>query len=202
MKIIFGITINKLTDEFVIHGTDAEYDYYYISHKRSQILQTIYSAYCELFPNEKFKFASLTEKSLKNYVTSKKEKKSNPTTTRMDKDHYSSIEDFLLQKNKTVGEINRNGVVGPNIPTSTVYSSHKKVKDVKLDDFKVLKVIGRGSFGKVCLVEYLPTHETYAMKSLKKDVLIEQEQIENTLLEKEILQTIDYPLLCGLVFCF
>jgi len=101
-----------------------------------------------------------------------------------------------------VGEINGNGVVGPNIPTSTVYSSHKKVKSVKLDDFKVLKVIGRGSFGKVCLVEYLPTHETYAMKSLKKDVLIEQEQIENTLLEKEILQTIDYPLLCGLVFCF
>jgi len=120
----------------------------------------------------------------------------------MDKAHYSSIEDFLLQKNKTVGEINGNGVVGPNIPTSTVYSSHKKVKSVKLDDFKVLKVIGRGSFGKVCLVEYLPTHETYAMKSLKKDVLIEQEQIENTLLEKEILQTIDYPLLCGLVFCF
>ena len=40
------------------------------------------------------------------------------------------------------------------------------------------------------------------MKSLKKDILIEQEQIENTLLEKEILQTIDYPLLCGLVFCF
>jgi serum/glucocorticoid-regulated kinase 2 len=40
------------------------------------------------------------------------------------------------------------------------------------------------------------------MKSLKKDILIEQEQIENTLLEKEILQTIDHPLLCGLVFCF
>jgi serum/glucocorticoid-regulated kinase 2 len=120
----------------------------------------------------------------------------------MDKEHYSNIEDFLLQKNKTVGEINHNGVVGPNIPTNTVYSSHKQVKEVKLEDFKVLKVIGRGSFGKVCLVEYLPTHETYAMKSLKKDVLIEQEQIENTLLEKEILQTIDYPLLCGLVFCF
>ena len=95
----------------------------------------------------------------------------------MDKEHYSNIEDFLLQKNKTVGEINHNGVVGPNIPTNTVYSSHKQVKEVKLEDFKVLKVIGRGSFGKVCLVEYLPTHETYAMKSLKKDVLIEQEQI-------------------------
>ena len=192
-----------MTDEFVIHGIESEYDYYYISHKRSQILQTIYTAYTELEPeSQKFKFTSLSEKSLKAYVTSKKDKKSDPTITRMDKEHYSNIEDFLLQKNKTVGEINHNGVVGPNIPTNTVYSSHKQVKEVKLEDFKVLKVIGRGSFGKVCLVEYLPTHETYAMKSLKKDVLIEQEQIENTLLEKEILQTIDYPLLCGLVFCF
>ena len=28
--IILGITVNKLTDEFVIHGIDSEYDYYYI----------------------------------------------------------------------------------------------------------------------------------------------------------------------------
>ena len=120
----------------------------------------------------------------------------------MKDEHLTSIEDFLSQKLQTVGEVNKNGVIGPNISSNTVFSSHKNVKEVKLEDFKVLKVIGRGSFGKVCLVEYLPTHETYAMKSLKKDLLIEQEQIENTLLEKEILQTIDYPLLCGLVFCF
>ena len=120
----------------------------------------------------------------------------------MPTDHLVSIEDFLTQKVKPKGQINHNGVVGPQFDSSTVFSSHKNVKNVKLEDFKILKVIGRGSFGKVCLVEYLPTHETYAMKSLKKDILIEQEQIENTLLEKEILQTIDYPLLCGLVFCF
>ena len=144
----------------------------------------------------------MSEKSLKAYVTNKKDKKSNPSFTRMKTDQSQSIEDFLAERVKTIGEVNRNGVVGPQIDSNTVFSSHKNVKEVKLEDFKVLKVIGRGSFGKVCLVEYLPTHETYAMKSLKKDLLIEQEQIENTLLEKEILQTIDYPLLCGLVFCF
>jgi len=120
----------------------------------------------------------------------------------MGNDHLCSIDDFLAQRSQTIGEVNKEGVVMPQTPSNTVFSTHKKVKDVKLEDFKVLKVIGRGSFGKVCLVEYLPTHETFAMKSLKKDLLIEQEQIENTLLEKEILQTIDYPLLCGLVFCF
>ena len=40
------------------------------------------------------------------------------------------------------------------------------------------------------------------MKSLQKDILIEKGQIENTLFEKQLLQSIDYPLLCGLVFCF
>ena len=86
--------------------------------------------------------------------------------------------------------------------TKTIYANHKTVKEVKLEDFKILKILGRGSFGKVCLVEYIPTKEIYAMKSLKKDILIEQEQIENTLLEKNILQTINYPLLCNLIFCF
>ena len=144
----------------------------------------------------------MNEKSIKNYVTNKKDKKSNPNFTRMTTEHLINIEDFLTQKIKPKGQVNHNGVVGPQFDSNMVYSTHKTVKNVKLEDFKVLKVIGRGSFGKVCLVEYLPTHETYAMKSLKKDILIEQEQIENTLLEKEILQTIDYPLLCGLVFCF
>ena len=201
LNIILGITVNKLTDEFIIHGIESEYDYYYISHNRNEIISTISSAYQGICQNN-FKFALINEKSLKAYVTNKKDKKANPSFTRMKTDHLTPIEDFLANNTTTQGELNHNGVVAPKIKNETVFSSHKKVKDVKLDDFKVLKVIGRGSFGKVYLVEYLPTHETYAMKSLKKDLLIEQEQIENTLLEKEILQTIDYPLLCGLVFCF
>ena len=201
LKIILGITVNKLTDEFVIHGIESEYDYYYISHNRNEIISTISDAYFGL-EGIKFKFSLINEKSLKNYVTNKKDKKANPSFTRMKTDNLCNIDDYLSNNFTTQGELNHNGVIGPKEQNNTVFSSHKKVKEVKLDDFKVLKVIGRGSFGKVCLVEYLPTHETYAMKSLKKDLLIEQEQIENTLLEKEILQTIDYPLLCGLVFCF
>ena len=60
-------------------------------------------------------------------------------------------------------------------------------KKVTLSDFIIKKVIGRGSFGKVFLVERKGTKEVYAMKSLRKDVILEYDQIESTLLEKEIL---------------
>jgi len=48
-------------------------------------------------------------------------------------------------------------------------------------------VIGRGSFGKVFLVEKKDSKEVYAMKSLRKDVIIDYDQVESTKLEKEIL---------------
>ena len=106
MNIILGITVNKLTDEFIIHGIESEYDYYYISHRRNEIIETISSAYFNL-ENTKFKFSLLNEKTIKPYVTNKKDKKSNPSFTRMRSDHLCSIEDFLAQRAPTIGEINK-----------------------------------------------------------------------------------------------
>ena len=197
-----GITVNKLTNEFVIHGIDIEYDYYYISQKRNEIIEIINDAYKKLdLPN--FKFSLLTEKSLKSCVTTEKDKKLNPSFTKMKTNKLSNIDDFLNTGINKKSETDKNDkIIKPKFETKTIYSIHKSVKNVKLEDFKILKVIDRGSFGKINFVEYLPTHETYAMKSLKKDILIEKNLVENNLLEKEILLTIDYPLLCGLVFCF
>lgn len=44
---------------------------------------------------------------------------------------------------------------------------------VDLKDFIIKKVIGRGSFGKVFLVEKKGGSEVYAMKSLRKDVILD-----------------------------
>lgn len=49
-----------------------------------------------------------------------------------------------------------------------------------IDDFNILKVVGRGAFGKVMLVEKKDTRKMYAMKSLRKNVIIEKGQIEHT----------------------
>jgi serine/threonine protein kinase len=40
---------------------------------------------------------------------------------------------------------------------------------VNLESFNIIKVIGRGSFGKVYLVEKKDSGDLYAMKTLKKD---------------------------------
>jgi serine/threonine protein kinase len=42
---------------------------------------------------------------------------------------------------------------------------------ISKDDFKILKVIGRGSFGKVFLVKKKDTFKVYAMKVLKKEII-------------------------------
>ena len=56
-----------------------------------------------------------------------------------------------------------------------------------LNDFEIKKVLGRGSFGKVYLVQNTTTQEVFAMKALRKDLLIEKDLVESTRLEKTIL---------------
>jgi len=193
---IRGISISKITDEFVIHGNDQEYDYDYVSKHRRKIIECISKNYFEL-TNKEVNFCEIDDKSLKHVVTLKKEKKKDQTFSRMCTDSITSVFAYLYGSRDSSGQTKlQKG------RSSTILSNDKNYKEICLEDFKVIKVIGRGSYGKVCLVEFKHTKELYAMKSLKKDILIDQDQIESTLLEKKILESIDHPLLVGLIFCF
>lgn len=70
----------------------------------------------------------------------------------------------------------------------------------KLEDFKIIKVLDKGSFGKVFLVENKLNGKFYAMKRIRKDVLIEKKQIENTQNEKKILLNLEHPFLLGMSY--
>jgi serine/threonine protein kinase len=43
-----------------------------------------------------------------------------------------------------------------------------------MDDFKLLMVIGRGTFGKVFLAQLHGKDKLYAIKSIRKDIMIEK----------------------------
>jgi len=51
---------------------------------------------------------------------------------------------------------------------------HYSSSEIGLDDFTIMKVIGRGSFGKVYLVKKKSDGNFFAMKTLKKDMIIKK----------------------------
>lgn len=73
---------------------------------------------------------------------------------------------------------------------------------ISIDDFVIIKVIGRGSFGKVYLVRKKDDGKIYAMKTLKKDMIIKKNQTSNTKNERMILEKIDHPFIVKLHFAF
>jgi len=86
-----------------------------------------------------------------------------------------------------IRKTNRDSVVvtPAEIPDSPVLVTQNEEK-VGANDFDCIAVIGKGSFGKVMQVKKKGTDKIYAMKVLRKEMVIERNQVTHTKDEKKV----------------
>lgn len=70
---------------------------------------------------------------------------------------------------------------------------YSKEARYSLEDYKKLKLIGSGSFGKVYLVRNTKSHEIFSMKAISKNTIVKYKQMAHTKTEKLVLMSINCP---------
>ncbi|XP_011370523.1 RAC-beta serine/threonine-protein kinase isoform X2 [Pteropus vampyrus] len=73
---------------------------------------------------------------------------------------------------------------------------------VTMNDFDYLKLLGKGTFGKVILVREKASGRYYAMKILRKEVIIAKDEVAHTVTESRVLQNTRHPFLTALKYAF
>ncbi|XP_072922633.1 protein kinase C theta type isoform X2 [Hemitrygon akajei] len=90
-------------------------------------------------------------------------------------------------------------------PDSPIYEEPPGADQRKfaIDDFTLHKMLGKGSFGKVFLAELKGKNQFFAIKALKKDVVLMDDDVECTMVEKRVLSLAwEHPFLTHLYCTF
>uniref|UniRef100_A0A8C9TKU5 Protein kinase C n=1 Tax=Scleropages formosus TaxID=113540 RepID=A0A8C9TKU5_SCLFO len=91
----------------------------------------------------------------------------------------------------------------PKIQDPLYAVPQKDVHKFTIDNFILHKMLGKGSFGKVFLAELKLTNQFFAVKALKKDVVLMDDDVECTMVEKRVLSLAwEHPYLTHLYCTF
>lgn len=64
----------------------------------------------------------------------------------------------------------------------------KSQRKVAINDFEMMRVLGKGCAGKVLLVRYKSSHEVYALKAITKRHVLAHQELQHTLTEQAVLK--------------
>uniref|UniRef100_UPI0037E88FF7 serine/threonine-protein kinase Sgk2b n=1 Tax=Semicossyphus pulcher TaxID=241346 RepID=UPI0037E88FF7 len=80
---------------------------------------------------------------------------------------------------------------------------NRETSQMKPSDFDYLKVIGKGSFGKVLLARHRKHGGYYAVKVLQKQMIVKRKEQRHVMVERSVLlKGLQHPFLVGLHFSF
>mmetsp|Transcript_23066 Transcript_23066/g.50346 ORF Transcript_23066/g.50346 Transcript_23066/m.50346 type:complete len:546 (+) Transcript_23066:298-1935(+) len=195
------ITVSQASDEFVLH-VPTEYDYRMMSLRKAEVVACIEQVFREC-TGESLIVEYSPQIILKSVCVTRNQAKKGKRQGRRSST-MSNSSGGVPRRGSSETE-SSNGSCRHVSKKQMVSGWGKDTSDVGPEDFQLLKVIGRGSFGKVMMVRKKDDKNkarTYAMKILRKEAIIKRNQVEHTKAEREILEEIKHPFLMGLHYAF
>jgi serine/threonine protein kinase SCH9 len=119
---------------------------------------------------------------------------------RLSEHDLSSIRGWFPLQGRTDTESNITGEIYVEVTFQRTEKKHYGP-----EDFQILKLIGKGTFGQVYQVRKKDTKRIYAMKVLQKKVIVQKKEVAHTVGERNILvrtAMADSPFIVGLKFSF
>ena len=193
------LTESTASDEFVCH-VPAEYDYRYKSSKKTVIINLLvklYRSYAKenRAETKKLLVVKVPDANLTKFAITKRTQ----DREQILKQRMAMIEEVAKDDSDKETETNSKKSAKVKKATTQMIEGTDKVS---VADFELLKVLGRGSFGKVMQVRRKKDGKVYAMKILKKKAMIQRHQVDHLKTERKILQSLQHPFLMKLRFAF
>lgn len=197
-----AITLSNSSSEFILHVIDDEDERLSCFKNRKEIVEMILYLLTEKKSPKGEALTSLAiyfvdEINLDLYVTTDEDLDEGHTIRPDTKNRiYLDYKGFLEKQNS----IDKDKQITRR-STKTLFT--KKEKQLSVEDFELLKVLGKGAHGKVLLCQKKSGNDRFlAMKILKKQHIIEAKQLEHTKAEKLILSHVNHPFLITLHYAF
>eukprot|EP00898_Chlorokybus_atmophyticus_P006321 jgi/Chlat1/6690/Chrsp49S00481 len=186
---------STMSGQFVLH-VPSEYDYHYASARADEAVEAI-ATLRRVLTGSRPETILVDMADLRPMVTTKKSARRQQRTgggahAQGDSVVKGGDKGEKGEKGESVGGTDKGTQMSMSAASPSPEMCYTQGKEkVSKDDFELLRVLGKGSFGKVMLVRKKGTegaHGIYAMKVLSKQHIAVKGQREHTLTERHILQ--------------
>ncbi len=188
---IKAVTYSMLSNNFIIH-LPKEYDYYFCSPDKDEIIEYILHIQQQELQCEKMKFFMLEDIELFPFMKTDKDKHNKWPKSDAEE---MSLSDFQVYVGKKEAKIEE------DVKNTEVLLTQGEEK-ISQKSFNIITVLGKGYFGKVFLVSKKGTEDLYALKVINKLDIIKRNFFQGLQNEKKILDSIKNHFVVNLDYCF